>query len=407
MRNNKVLWRITLMCTASLQMAAIGMSPMLSSMAKAFPEASTQTIQFVMTLPALVVAVMGFVFAFLSDRIPNNVLTGAGCLIAVVMSLGAAFFHPSLGILYFWSIILGVANGLAANGQSVLVNKLFNEKEKPGVLGFQTFAASIGAMIMTFVGGFLTDISWNLGYLAYLIGIPGAVCCFFLLPNVIRPLERTKEFAPEAQENAPGSAESQGKLKITQMILPFLAAFIGNLTFNISGTNLSMFVEAEKLGTAAQAGTAATIMLLVGGLAGLAFGLLYKRIKAHLVTLGMLLLTAGYVIVFFTRSYAVLIVACVVFCGAISFIMSCLTMYCFRIGRKDTALAIALLLSGAHAGVLISPVVTNISAAVFGTEDVKYRFLFGAILAGVTAVVAAVYIILKARKGKNEKTEKA
>ena len=395
------------MFAAFLQMAGMAMSPMIAGIAKAFPEASDSAVQLVMTLPSVVIIVIGFVFAFLSNRIPNNILTGAGCLIAVVMSIGAAFFHPSLGILYFWSVILGVANGLAANGQSVLVNKLFNEKEKPGVLGFQTFAASIGAMIMTFVGGFLTDISWNLGYLAYLFAVPGAICCFFLLPNVIKPLERTKEFAPEGQENAPEDAESQGKLKITQMILPFLAAFIGNLTFNISGTNMSMFVEAEKLGTAAQAGTAATIMLLVGGLGGLAFGLLYKRIKAHLVTLGMLLLMAGYIIIFFTRSYAVLIIACVVFGGAISFIMSCLTMYCYRIAGKDTALAIAILLSGAHIGVLISPVVTNIAAAVFGTEDVKYRFLFGAILAGVTAVVAAVYIILKARKEKTAETEKA
>ncbi|MBQ7600794.1 MAG: hypothetical protein IJU49_01330, partial [Lachnospiraceae bacterium] len=81
MRNNKFLWRVTLMFTSSLTMAGIGMSPMLSGMAKAFPDASDAAIQFVMTVPSIIVIVIGFVFAFLSERIPNNILTGAGCLI--------------------------------------------------------------------------------------------------------------------------------------------------------------------------------------------------------------------------------------------------------------------------------------------------------------------------------------
>ena len=149
MRNKKILWRITLMFTASLQMAGIGMTPMLAGMAKAFPEASDAAIQFVMTVPSIVVIVIGFLFAYLSDRIPNNILAGAGCLIGVIMGVGACFIHPSVGVLYFWSAILGTGAGLAANGQSILSTKLFTEREKPGVLGMQTFAASFFAMAMS------------------------------------------------------------------------------------------------------------------------------------------------------------------------------------------------------------------------------------------------------------------
>ena len=201
MRNNKVLWRITLMCTASLQMAAIGMSPMLSSMAKAFPEASTQTIQFVMTLPALVVAVMGFVFAFLSDRVPNNILAGIGGLLGVAAGIGACFWHPSIGILCFWSVIIGAANGLTGNGQSTLVNKLFTKNEKPGVLGFQTAAASLAAMLMTFLGGILVDVQWNFGYLVYLIALPGMIGCFLFLPSIVKALPRALEQTERLQDH--------------------------------------------------------------------------------------------------------------------------------------------------------------------------------------------------------------
>ena len=98
-----------------------------------------------------------------------------------------------------------------------------------------------------------------------------------------------------------------------------------------------------------------------------------------------------------------LILACVVFGGSISFVMSCLTMKCFQIGGKDTALAVAIMLAGAHTGTLIAPVMTNISAAVFGTETVKYRFLLTAVIAGISAVIAAVYIILRSRKESAQK----
>ena len=401
MRNKKWLWKIIMMCTSSLTMAGIGMSPMLAGMAKAFPEASDSAIQFVMTVPSILVIVIGFVFALLSSRIPNNILTGCGLLLGVLMGIGACFIHPSIGVLYFWSAVLGVGSGISANGQSALANKLFTEKEKPGVLGLQTFAASIFAMLMTFAGGFLADISWELGYLVYLVAIPGMLGCFLFLPNIIKPLHHEEE---AEKENAPAEEEADGgRLRIVQMIPLVLTAFITNISFNVSATNMSMFVEEQKLGTAAQAGTAATVMLLVGGLAGLAFGLLYKRIRSHLVTLGLLLLAVGYTIVFFSNAYWMLILACVVFGGSISFVMSCLTMKCFQIGGKDTALAVAIMLAGAHTGTLIAPVMTNISAAVFGTETVKYRFLLTAVIAGISAVIAAVYIILRSRKESAQK----
>ncbi|MBQ6542162.1 MAG: MFS transporter [Lachnospiraceae bacterium] len=403
MRNNKFLWRVTLMFTSSLTMAGIGMSPMLSGMAKAFPDASDAAIQFVMTVPSIIVIVIGFVFAFLSERIPNNILTGAGCLIGVLMGVGACFIHPAVGILYFWSALLGTGSGLSANGQSVLANKLFTEKEKPGILGLQTFAASIFAMLMTFVGGFLADIEWSLGYLVYLIAIPGMLGCFLFLPNVIKPLERTLEEKPGAENASAPAEENSGKLRVAQLIPVVLAAFITNISFNVSATNLSMFVEEQKLGTAAQAGTAATVMLLVGGLAGLAFSLLYKRIRSHLVTLGLLLLAIGYVVVFFSKAYWMLILACVIFGGSISFVMSCLTMRCFQIGGKKTALAVAILLAGAHTGTLLAPVMTNISKAVFGSSDVRFRFLLTAVIAGISAVIAAVFIILRSRKERSLK----
>ena len=393
MRNNKVLWRITLMCTASLQMAAIGMSPMLSSMAKAFPEASTQTIQFVMTLPALVVAVMGFVFASLSNRIPNNILAGLGGLLGVLAGIGACFFHPSVGVLCFWSVIIGAANGLTGNGQSNLVNKLFTKAEKPGVLGFQTFAASLAAMLMTFVGGILVDVQWNLGYLVYLIALPGMIGCFLFLPNIIKPHPRTLE-EREEEENAPDGS----RVQIKALILPILCAVVVNLIWNICTTNMSMFVDEQGLGTAAQAGTAMTVILIVGASAGALFGLLFKRLRYRLVVIGFLLLAAGYTLIFFTKAYWVLILDCVLFGGAMASVMSCITMRIFEVSGKNAAMPLAFMGLGSCGGTLLAPLMTGVSAGIFGSPLAKYRYLLGAILAFLSAAVTIAVLTAKRKK---------
>ena len=400
MRNNKFLWRITLMCTTSLQMAAIGMSPMLSSMAKAFPEASTQTIQLVMVLPALLVAIIGFVFAFLSNRVPNNILAGAGGLIGVLMGVGACFFHPSVGMLCFWSAVLGVANGLTANGQTTLVNKLFTKKERPGVLGFQTFSTNLFAMLMTLIGGILTDVQWNLGYLVYLIALPGMIGCFLFLPNVVKPHPRTLE-PEEGEENAPENAGAS-HVRFGTVFLTVLCAASVNLIWNICTTNMSMFVTEEGLGTATQAGTAMTVLLLSGAVVGIFFGLLYKRFRRWLIVLAFVIMGAGYTAVFFTRTYWMLLVVCGLFGWCISTIMSSLIMKCYETGGKKTALVIAFMMLGANGGTLVSPLMTNVSEALFGTPLVKYRYLLGAILASVSAVVTVIVLIRERKKVRTE-----
>ena len=386
------------MCTASLQMAAIGMSPMLSSMAKAFPEASTQTIQFVMTLPALVVALMGFVFAFLSRRIPNNILAGIGGLLGVIAAVGACFFHPSIGVLCFWSVIIGMANGLAGNGQSNLVNKLFTKEEKPGVLGFQTFASSLAAMLMTFVGGILVDVEWNLGYLVYLIALPGMIGCFLFLPNITKPHPRTLENAGEEAKDPSSVQKSSTCLQVKDLILPILAAIVVNLIWNICTTNMSMFVEEESLGSASQAGTAMTVILIIGAVAGALFGLLFKKLGYKLIVVGFLLLFSGYMILFFIKAYWALILDCLLFGGAMATVMSCITMRIFEIGGEDTALAIALMGLGSCGGTLLAPLATGWSAGLFQSPLVKYRFLLGAILAAVSAVFTIAVLITKRQR---------
>ena len=389
------------MCTASLQMAAIGMSPMLSSIAKEFPEASTSLVQFIMTLPALAVAVIGFVFAFLSNRIPNNILAGIGGLFGVVAGIGACFFHPSVGVLCFWSVIIGIGNGLAGSGQQTLVNKLFTKAEKPGVLGFQTSAASISAMLMTLVGGILTDIRWNLGYLVYLIAIPGMIGCFLFLPNIIKPHPRTLEKeSPEAEETTP--AQNSARIPVWEMVLVVLCAITVNLVWNICTTNMSMFVAEQKLGTATQAGTATTVILFVGAVVGTLFGLIFKRLRYRLIVIAFLLMAAGYTVIFFTKTYWMLILDCIFFGCAISVTMSCLTMRCFEIGGKRAAFALAFMSLGSNGGTLLAPLMTNVSAGVFGTPEVRYRYLLGAMIALLSAAVTIVCLLIKQKKARPE-----
>ena len=79
-------------------------------------------------------------------------------------------------------------------------------------------------------------------------------------------------------------------------------------------------------------------------------------------------------------------------------VMSCITMRIFEIGGKDTALAIALMGLGSCGGTLLAPLATGWSAGLFQSPLVRYRFLFGAILAAVSAVFTIAVLITKRQK---------
>lgn len=67
---------------------------------------------------------------------------------------------------------------------------------------------------------------------------------------------------------------------------------------------------------------------------------------------------------------------------------------------QESAMATAVVLAGSNVGTFLTPQITNIAAAVFGSESTRYRFILVIVIA---LVLAAISLIFTARERKLRK----
>lgn len=368
----------TIYMVAFLQMGGIGISPILAELSKAFPQYSTTAIQFVSSIPSIFVVLTNLVTGWLCARFAKKYLTAAGCGLAVLFALLATAFHDSLPQIYLWAALLGVGTSLASTVSLAIVNEMFEPEECVRVYGVRACFASVGGMLMTFLGGQMVGIHWQYGFLVYLIQLPGLLLSLFCLPKNTR-LAQSSQTA--------STAPFDGK----RLLFPCFTGFSVSMLYSGAAVNMAMliaesgFVPPQE--AAAAAGTLSTVFLAVGGAAGLAVDRLARRIGLHCMTLGFAALAAGYLGIFLADSYALLVASSLV-CGvAITLVMPHSQVLSAQAGGARQELGLSIGQIFANGGTVLAPLLTELSAWVFGTAAVPYRFLTASILALLAMVV--------------------
>ena len=165
---NTALLKAAILTMSFVQMGTNGIAPILAQIAAAFPEASAQTVQFLMTFPSIFCVIFTLGAALLSGKLPKKRIALAGLLLVAAAGIGACLIHGSLAVLFVWAAVLGIGIGMTAPVAPALISELFDGRERQTMLGWQNSAASVGSMLMTFLGGFFAAGGWWSGYLVYL-----------------------------------------------------------------------------------------------------------------------------------------------------------------------------------------------------------------------------------------------
>lgn len=390
MNQRKNLAKAAILTMSVVQMGTNAISPILADIAQAFPQAGTSQVQLLMTFPSLLVIGVTLLSAWLANFIPKKYLAAAGCTLFSVSGVLSWCFHGALPLLFVWAALMGVGIGLVVPMATSLVTDLFTGKEQQMVMGWQSSAANVGAMLMTFVGGYLAQVHWSCNYLVYLIAVPGIVFSLTGLPG------RQSQAEPETVAE---QRKSGGMLSLLGNKTILFGAFLSlavTMLFNIAPTNLSMYLAEKEIGTAAQAGTAATLLLLSGTVGGLCFGKLASVFGRRVMVFGFAMLALGQLICAVAPNVIVVYAGCLV-CGcAISTVMPQVIMDSAAQAAGQAALTSALIMSASNLGGFCAPVITVLAHTVTGSEGVEMRFVCSAVLAVIVAAI--VLVATKQRK---------
>lgn len=390
---NKTRIKAAILAISVVQMGTNAISPILADIAAAFPQAGSSSVQLLMTFPSLLVIVVSLVAASLAARVPKKYLAAWGCGLFSLSGVLSWLFHGSLALLFAWAGMMGIGIGLVVPMATSLVSDCFEGAQRQTVMGWQSSAANVGAMAMTFLGGLLATLHWSCNYLVYLIALPGLVLALTCLP---RSAGRMASQSGQ-MDKGPGYFALLRRFPVLSGCL--LAAAV-TMLFNVVPTNLSMYVTEKGIGSAAQAGTATSLLLFSGTVGGLCYGALSKRLGRYVMAFGFSMLAIGQVVCSMAPTMSVVYVGCLI-CGcSISTVMPRAMLEMAEASDGNPAATAALAMSASNLGGFCAPVITSASQAITGSAAVAPRLVLGA---GCALLVAVLVMIMVRTQAKREK----
>lgn len=373
MKKNRYAMYAVLLCNL-VQMAMLGITPMLSMLPGIFPEKSVTALQLLVTFPNLVVVFVSLASGKIAEKIQKKRLMQLACGSFLVVAAGGYFFHDNIGILFFWSALMGLGVGIIISIGSSLCSDLLEGEERSRMLGYQSVVVAIGGVILSAAGGRLSSVRWYDAYLVYLAAIPGLLMVTWRLPEGIY---------------AGASKKDVGTIRITpKIILPYAGIAFAALSFcNAVPTNISLYLLEIGIKDTTVSGIAAAVMQAGGAAAGFAFGLYFKKLGERLFPIAFASLAAGLLCIL-TGEIALIMVGMFLTGYCMTTVMVCCSNgVTVNERREAVTLGLAVLMAAGNTGGFLASFYTDISRWVFKSGMTYWRFvLIGALAAGMMAL---------------------
>ena len=364
------------------------MSPAMNSIAtELYPDIAYGTVLLLSTISSLFM-------------IPGSLAAGAvlgkqvGFKQMAVVSLGGTiiagvlpYFITNFTTVLILRIIVGFCIGLGFPLQSTLALKLFDDSERPGVLGKATVAMSAGSIIYMLVSGAVCDISASYVWLVHgILIIPLILVLIFLKePDKSGTEQGIQGSAADSSQNSPGEK------------LPLMAAFASAMfmivffAFYPILLNMSAIVDQDGLGTAAVTGIISSLFTIGNAIAGVIFAGVYKAAGRFTIPVGLVLWAAGTAIFSFGHNLPMIVIGVVV-CGIAVQIVWPGTINSFAgyVPPSKQSMASALFVSGMNLGCFLTSFYITGVADLTGNADPRLPCQIGLVIVIIFAVIWSI-----------------
>ena len=303
-------------------------------------------------------------------------------------------FTSSFAILFASRLVVGVGVGLMNPVSASLITENYTGSEKEQLIGGRTAVASIGTVILSLLGAYLTKFGWRYISFTYLLGIPVMLLIAIFLPNTTANQEVSCEAAKKPKKSFSLRSLNGALLCITVSI------FLFTVIINVYPTNISLMMSQEVLGTAAVASVLVAAYKFSSFMSGILFSFISKLFGRWSMAVGIGVSAAGLLMLAMSSNTVIIFIGTVL-CGfALGWVLALGILEGSEVSGKmgDTA-AISLVTAGMNLGSFFSPLVmTPLFQKLLGTES-RNSFILGSLLMfGLTAAVIVIYASKKQKK---------
>lgn len=364
-----------------LSMAALGITPSISLIMAAFPDASATDVQQLTAIPNFMAIIMSLLFSVIANKVPRKAVAIAGPLLVAIGGLLPAFMGGSLMFLLVCSGIVGLGVGCISNIAQVLITDLISPENRQAAMAQNVIFVNIGAIIMTTGGGMLAANGWQSNYLIYLVALPVLLAAFIFIPFY------KNELPEDAGQGAPKVGFSD--LGITPFIVGGIILVV-NLTYSVFPNNAAILIMGNGLGDTSSIGLINSVSTIGGMIAGVVLPKVLPRIQRFSLALGLCIMGVALIVLGSVANLTVMFVAAFFIGAALSVgFAQCPFMISLSVAPMVMPMAMACYSIGSSIGGTLSPTVVNgIAGALMGGAASDC-----CIVAGVIALVVAAVLL--------------
>lgn len=264
-------------------MTGAPIAPILGEVSKTYPDASSTTIQMVLTLPSIFIMVVSILTGQLAVRVPKRKLLFAGLGLFVLGGV-AGVFAPTLTLLLVSRSILGIGVGIISPLSTSLIADFFSGEERAQMVGYSQSSRTFVGILVGPIVGIIAASNWRNVFWIYLLGVVILLVAVFFIPEPAT--EKTTKQHPLIK---PGQLPKAVWLFALYMLLH-------RLSFFIIPTNLAVFVNENGWGGSQLSGWAISMITLASFVVALFFSRLYKLLGRWMGMLSTAFLALGFVI---------------------------------------------------------------------------------------------------------------
>ncbi|NFF67078.1 MFS transporter [Clostridium sporogenes] len=354
-------------------MAGAAVSPALGNIRNAFPNAGTNLIKMILTVPALFIIVFSLLSGKLSSLLSKKQILITGILIYIIGGIGPIFVN-SLTLVLVFRAILGIGCGLIMPISQSLIADFFVGEERTKITGYSSAASNLMGIISSIVVGTLSSISWKYGFYIYLIALVVLILNVIALPK----------------------QESERKDKIKGHLnkkVYFLAVGMCLITiaFYAVPTNIALFMGKEHIGNSSSAGLAIAVFTFGGFISGIILSSITKILGKFTISVGIGMMLLGYVVLLYSNNIFMILISVASVGFGFSIIYPLIFLKTGIISdEKSSSIAISIVSSSMFLGQFLSPIVLQCIGDILNNTSIRLNFKILSICLGVYLIISLI-----------------
>ena len=372
-----LIWQFMIICT-----------PVLKSLQTLYPDVPYSTIQLVSTLPSLMIVPASLISG---NIVGKKIRYKTMCVLSIAVLFVAGLipcFIDGFAVLMASRVLFGIGEGLSQPLGNALAIKLYDKEKASNMVGLGGTVKNISGVVLQNLAGVVCVLNIKYVWLVHSLLIIPLLLILFFLPE-------------PAKEETVVEEKPKEKVKLPSIAYILSAAYgILFIVYYPLLLNMSAIVVGEEIGTAANAGTIASMYTIGGMVAGVAFSPMLKKLGKHTIPVSLVLQILGTACGYFGHSMFMFMAAEFITGISVYIIMFAIMMdFKAVLPNECVAPASAFFVAVLQFSAFLATLYSKLIVAVSGSEEPRLPIGIGLVF---TLIISVVWIVAIYRKKQKE-----